>query len=387
MEPRIDDTEFQDEQEDRLASIAAAIETAVMGVIVARIGKIDDGIDYVKSREWLSADMAKIAKILKNGAELLKGQSSALLDVMARINDEWASAFYEAAGVNQSPVDENQFTSHILNSGKKSNDANIDWMTKTSVLRVQTPRGEWVPISQAYKSICDDAISAIREGTNYTKAITEAVRKMSKTGVRVEYASGARRELYSAASMNIMDGYRSTMQAIRDRQAVEFGADGVEVSAHSMCAPDHQPYQGRQYSTDEFEAIQKKLKRPIGQGYNCRHTVTKIKLGVSGKAYSSNELKEINKRSNQPITFTDMNGRERTVTAYEFTQYQRQVETAIRKQRMAAELLKRGGDTEGARQAEKDARSMVMRYNKMSAGAGIQTRPERTRVYNWNGRG
>ena len=33
----------------------------------------------------------------------------------------------------------------------------------------------------------------------------------------------------------------------------QFGADGVEIDAHMLCAEDHLPYQGGQYSNEEFE--------------------------------------------------------------------------------------------------------------------------------------
>lgn len=37
-----------------------------------------------------------------------------------------------------------------------------------------------------------------------------------------------------------------------------FGADGIEISAHL-------PYQGKQFSNEEFEQLQQILKRPVGE--------------------------------------------------------------------------------------------------------------------------
>ena len=46
-----------------------------------------------------------------------------------------------------------------------------------------------------------------------------------------------------------------------DYHGQKFGADGVELSAHAICAPDHLAVQGRQFSNEEFDKMQ--------IGYEC----------------------------------------------------------------------------------------------------------------------
>ena len=55
-----------------------------------------------------------------------------------------------------------------------------------------------------------------------------------------------------------------------------------EIDAHGLCAEDHLPYQGRQYSLRNYERLNSYLKRPIGT-CNCRHGISYIILGVSPK--------------------------------------------------------------------------------------------------------
>ena len=127
------------------------------------------------------------------------------------------------------------------------------------------------------------------------------------------YPSGSTRELYAAVSMNVMDGFRLTMQDIRDQQAQRFKADGIEVSAHGKCAEDHLPYQGRQYTKEEFERIQQRLRRPIGKGMNCRHMVTGVVLGVSSNAYTEEQRRAMVKAGLQPQHFPSSSRRSSSV--------------------------------------------------------------------------
>ena len=70
----------------------------------------------------------------------------------------------------------------------------------------------------------------------------------------------------------------------------ELGCDGWEISAHLACAPDHEPYQGRQYSDAEYEKLNNSLQRRIGH-LNCGHTASPIILGVNAPQYTEEQLR------------------------------------------------------------------------------------------------
>lgn len=103
-----------------------------------------------------------------------------------------------------------------------------------------------------------------------------------------------------------------------------FGADGVEISAHGLCALDHVDIQGRQYRKAEWDRINGGLKCPLGT-LNCHHYAIPIIYGVSRPMYSRKELAEINRRSKETV---EWKGRE--MTRYQASQKQRQLEMAIR---------------------------------------------------------
>lgn len=379
--PNIEDTEYQDEEANELDRDGYAIELAVLSIIASRLGKVKPSTTYADSRLWMNDDMAKIEALLEKGAETLSEAADGIFDRMADANDEWAAKFFEKSGKDQVKTPDNPWLSEILETAKKNMGKNASALCNTSVVSLVTPDGEIVPIRDAYVEIIDSAITAMKSGEEtYQQAVAKAVDKLASGGLRVQYASGVTRDLNTAVRTNIMDGYRDTMVSLREQQGKEYGADGVEVSAHSQCAPDHQSVQGRQFSNEEFERIQRGLDRQIG-GANCRHTVFPVLLGTSTKAYTSKELAEIKKRSNQKVTITGLDGKERTMTKYEATQYQRRIETMIRKQRGRQTLASESGDKDTENAAKDRAKALTAAYKRISSEAGLSTRMERTKAY------
>ena len=130
--------------------------------------------------------------------------------------------------------------------------------------------------SAAYQGLVDRAVSAVQLGTeSYQSAIRSVLRSTAWDGLcvvdgtrKVRYASGLTRRLDTAARQNVLDGFRALMQRTRDEAGKAFGADGVEISAHMLCAEDHLPYQGRQFSLEEFERLNRDAcGGPLPRGY------------------------------------------------------------------------------------------------------------------------
>lgn len=374
------DIEYQEREQNEVEEDGLAVELAVLSVIVARLRKVDEGTTYAIARAWQAEDMGAIAKLLSAGAQMLAGKSNRVMDGMGASSDEWARPFFEARGIAQTSVFEDEFMGAALKSGKVANSQKVASMCRTSVLSLVAPDGTVRRVDEAYKAILDSAIQSIMQGDSaYTKAIERAVYQLSKGGLRVMYPSGSTRELYAAVSMNVMDGFRLTMQDIRDQQAQRFKADGIEVSAHGMCAEDHLPYQGRQYTKEEFERIQQRLRRPIGKGMNCRHMVTGVVLGVSSNAYTEEQRRAMVRESRRKTGVDTASGH--TMTAYEFSQWQRRRETEIRKLKAQSRLHEKAWLD--PRKFEQEADAKRREYVELSKKAGVETRLERTRVYEW----
>lgn len=228
-------------------------------------------------------------------------------------------------------------------------------------------------LEAVYKDTIDDAIRELAMGvSDFPKVMRGTLNSLADSGIRtVDYASGVSRRLDSAVRMNILDGARDVYQGVQDQVGREIGCDGIEISAHAGCAPDHLPYQGRQYTEKEIEKIQNILDRPIGMS-NCRHMMYRIILGISKPAYSEEDLKELKNLSTQKINYDD-----KDYTIYEATQMQRKIETEVRRSQDRATLSKLAGDDTGKMIEQQRTQQLVQKYKELSTIFGLPFKFER----------
>lgn len=238
--------------------------------------------------------------------------------------------------------------------------------------------------SASYQGLVDRAVSAVQLGTeSYQSAIRSVLRGAAWDGLcvidntrKVRYASGLTRRLDTAARQNVLDGFRALMQRTRDEAGKAFGADGVEISAHMLCAEDHLPYQGRQFSLEEFERLNETLRRPIAKGmWNCSHVAEPIVLGISEPAYTEEELAEYRRSSLEQVTIDG-----KTKSRYQWTQEQRRIETAIRREKDVAIAAKAAGDDVLRRQCQQRINDLRKRYDRISKDAGLEVRTDKMTV-------
>lgn len=229
--------------------------------------------------------------------------------------------------------------------------------------------------SDTYQKAVDAAVRAVRSGVaDYSSTIRDVVREAGRSGLRVQYPSGLTRRLDTAVRQNVLDGVRSLNNDILQQLGNEYGADGIELSAHALCAEDHLPYQGRQFSDGDFEQLQNTLDRPFGM-WNCRHTMFPIILGVSKPVHTPEELAAYARNSQELI---EIDGRAKT--RYGWTQEQRRIETAIRQQKDVANLAKACGDDTLRREAQANINALQDRYAQISKAAGLAEQPQRMDV-------
>lgn len=227
----------------------------------------------------------------------------------------------------------------------------------------------------AYRAAVDRAIQAAQSGvTDYASAIRQAVKEAASTGLVVKYASGAVRRLDSAVRMNVLDGIRQLNQEVAVETGKEYGADGVEMSAHAVCAQDHLPYQGRQYSHEDYARLQNTLKRKIGT-WNCRHFVTPVILGVTKPENSAELLENYRRTSEEKITIDGA-----TRTRYEWSQKQRELETKVRRQKDIANTARAAGDDVLRREAQYKIERYQAAYKRITDKAMLTAEPSRMYV-------
>lgn len=321
------------------------------------------------------ADVERMTKQLARASGESMEVIQKLYEQVAKEEQEWSKPFYDAKEITQIPFAENELLQNIVKAAAVVTKGELRNMSRTTTVGIKTKNG-FQPLGSFYKKTVDEAISAVATGvSDYNSVVRQAIKDMGSSGLRVQYESGYTRRLDSAIRQNIIDGVSYIAQETAKQAGEEFGADGVELSAHSPSAPDHLPYQGKQYSMKEYEELQATLKRPIGE-WNCRHFPYPILLGISRPANSKAELAEMERESNRKI---EIDGKE--YTRYECTQMQRKLETRLRYAREEKAIYQAAGQTELVREVTEKMRILGNKYKEVSEKAGLPTRAERMRVF------
>lgn len=294
-------------------------------------------------------DTVQDAKALLKTAARLSADAAPVAQDLAM--EEWISGLAEAA------------------QGKLQN------ITHTSTVAVVSSSGVISP-GEAYVRAVDEVAAQLASGEDGLKRATRKVcEQFADAGLSVvEYESGRVEELGAATERNLKQAVHEVYQGVQRRVGQEYGADGVEISAHADCAPDHLEIQGRQFTNEEYEKVNGVLRRKIGT-WNCRHVVYSIIVGVTPPTYTEQELEEMRRKSQEKIEF---DGKE--MTRYEAMQLQRRLEREIRKQKNRAIIAKAAGDDDMRRIAQMRINQLTDKYQDLSDTFGIPTKMERTSV-------
>lgn len=393
MRPLTDDV--VDNIADAMAKRLSDVETAVLRMIGRRVRLIgelmpSDATKLARMRE-LGADIAQITQMLAKATELNTAELETIYAAAATTNQLFAARFYAARNLPMLAYTQNATLQNIVKAQARITAGSFANISQTTVMagggldRDET----FVPISQAYRRIVDTCITTVQSGLgDYNSAVRDSLALMARGGIRtVEYASGHKRRLDSAVRMNIIDGVRAVNQAVAEQMGKEYGADGVELSAHMTCAPDHLPMQGRQFSTAEFDNLQNErssrsvdgrqylpIKRRIGT-WNCRHFAYPIIIGVSTPTHSDEQLDKLI-RDNE--TAIEIAGKQ--YTPYEASQLMRQLETQIRKAKNEAVVFGASGDATAANAARNRVSSLTLTYKAVAEAANMRMKYTRLRT-------
>lgn len=370
---------------DPIAKNMEALNQYVVERICKRIQKIGEMSEPNPEmvNQYADADIRAIEKELEKSNESSREEAEKMYLLLAGEVLAFAAAFYKAKGMEppedytKDPILKSMVDQAVRNGRSL---VNLSGTEMIGFVKKQGNRTVFVPLREYYIQTINKAILTVRDGTvDYYTAMRSTIKEMAKSGVRqyegykATFGSGYSRRIDTQVKMNLLDGVRQLNMAMLEQTGKEFGADGVEISAHALCAPDHQRIQGKQYSLEEFDRLNRSLERPIGE-LNCHHFTTPIVLGVSKSVYSASELREINKRSNAKVEYKG-----KTYTRYEASQRQRQMETAIRYAKDERDACVAAGDKLGATQARRKSAMLTAEYKRFSEQAGLTVRLERTR--------
>lgn len=354
--------------------------------------------EAIKKFDGVSPSVAhKIAQELKYGADIddlmsdlskLSGKSikdiEEAFDLVAEENVAFAEVYAKAKNKEFVNYKDNEELKSLVKGIAGETNATFKNISNSKaigfVLKDENGNKIFKNLKQTYNDLIDEAVFNVTTGvSDYQSAMRGVIKQLANSGVKiheekVDYPSGYNLRIDSAVRQNVLTGIRQvniTTQKIVGRQ---FGADGVEISAHSPCAEDHLFIQGKQYSNSEFKKLNASLERPIGE-YNCRHFVFSIVLGVNQPSYSDKMLNQMNRESQSIIEYEG-----KKYTAYEATQVQRKFETEIRKQKDRQIIARASGNKELVGQSQNKISQLTSKYNDFSNKAGLDTYKNRLSV-------
>lgn len=257
-------------------------------------------------------------------------------------------------------------------------------------------------LQQTYYDLLDEAVLSVSQGKEtFDSAMYRQLKNIGESGLKVVYNStyidkdgnikNHTRRLDSAVRMNLKSGLTNLHMEMQKQFGEEFDSDGVEISVHNNPAPDHEDAQGKQFSNEEFDKLQttgqattydkKKIDmftgknfRPIGE-YNCYHYIFSIVLGVSKPTHTNKELQQIINNNSKGFEYEGQH-----YTNYQGTQLQRQLETAIRKQKDEYTIGKASNNQELIDKSQENLRILNKKYNELSKVSGLPTKINRLKI-------
>jgi len=363
---------------DKLGNTAKELSDRTVSIIAKRLKMIGDtGGEGLKSvGDYLASDLRDINKVQAEVIKSVAEQTTSTFNKASLANDEVSSEYYKAIGIKQVAAAEAVNTSPIIKKATKQTQKELKAMFKSRAFVID---GKPKTVRQQYVETVNKAIYDIKSGAiDYNTSIRQTVKKMSQSGIKtVDYASGYARRLDSTVRMNTLDAVRQMSNDVREEQGKEFGADGVEISSHSHCAPDHQQIDGKRFTLKEWEKVNDNLTRPLGD-MGCKHTKFLVLLDISKPTYTNTELTKRHAEANKPINYT-VGNKKYTTTGYEATQVQRKYELSLRKLKDERNALKDAGDTLGTQQMQKRITLKAREYKNVSKQLGLAPKPSRTR--------
>ena len=362
--------------------------------------------------ELRKEDVRKMLKLLKIGAnaQLITQEIAKVLNLqetsvkrmikeVAKVTYADAKPFYDYRHKAQIPFERNvrlqksvkaigeQTANTFKNlSNSKATGFFIRDLKHPQIMKFQT-------VTDTYQSIIDEAVQAVQTGTvDFDTAMRRSLKQLNDSGLRRAYwDSGVTRRLDSVVRMNILGGVRQINQKVQQQIAEEIKADGIELSAHSFSAPDHEPIQGRIFTMQNFDKMQNELpfedingnnfpsmRRPIGE-WNCKHFTQAIIIAKHKPTWTEAELQEL--KDANAKGYTDSKGKHYTM--YQCEQVQRNYETQIRYAKEGYIMARNAGNDRLMDEYKAKLSDLNKEYRQFSKDCGLRVQRNRTYVPNF----
>ena len=375
------------------------------------VNKIANRIGQIGSLS--STDVYRLQQLYKIGedarlinqeiAKVLNVQVGSVKDTIRRAAIKTytdAKPFYDYRHKAQIPYEKNTKLQRTVNAISKQTEGTFKNLSNSKatgfmIRDMKNPQLlKFQNVQQTYQSIVDEAVQAVQNGTmDFDSALSRSLKQLNESGLRRAYwDSGYTRRIDSTVRMNILGGIRQINQQVQMQIAQEINADGIELSAHSFSAPDHEPIQGRIFTMKEFEKLQSEMdfedithtkfiaiRRPIGE-WNCKHFTQAIIIAKHKPTWSLQDLEELKQQNAEG--YTTKSGKHYTM--YECTQIMRKYETDIRYAKEGVIMSKNANNERLKAYYEARLLRLNKEYNQFCKDCSLRKQRNRTFVPNFS---
>lgn len=379
--------EFLDALPEQLVLLYDGIAEYLLSDICSRFEYHDEatGTAIMHLRQLIQQGYSKdqLEKYLKKMLKLTDAEFTKIWSTATSANQ----TYFDAVISDDSIFDSDAFDSTIRAIYEQTQ-GELQNITRTMGFALRTSDGVQVfDVEDTFSRLCDEALLKVESGVSYNVAVRDAVKQLTDSGVQyINYESGWHNRVDVAARRAVLTGVTQMSRRYSDQTAEILGTPYREVSAHrgarDVDTPNpwsnHKAWQGKVYSiyhVDKYPSIYDVcgLDQVDGLcGANCRHIYHAFVDGVTERTYTDEELANID---GAPITYQ---GRE--YTAYEATQKQRQIETALRKVKRELTAAKSRGDDEEYITKSVRYRRLNEEYEAFSRTAGLTPQYERGNI-------
>ena len=392
MIPKYDESEFIEDLIQPISDIYQETNSKVLSIMVNRIKQIGTLSPTDAGRLSIllkNQDLKQIEKVLSDATNLSINQIDSIVEESATYNDDLSEKLYKAKNMPPATFATDSALLSVVDVAKKNIVDSVVNLSKTTGFMIN---GKMTSVAKTYNYAVNRATFEVQQGLfDFNTSLRSVIKELAESGIRtVDFESGYSRRLDSQARLNLHEGISRLNTEYRQMQGDQFGADGIELSAHALSEPIHGMYQGKQYSNKEFEQIQNSLQRKFFTN-NCRHSSFPIILGISEPAYSDKELQQYKDNSNKQVEYTtkqkDSNGNyiKKTVPKYEMSQVLRKTETEIRRLKDVKNQFDIMGDKGMIQEYNKKISAKTKYYKQIASETGLETKMDRLRVYGPSG--
>lgn len=345
----------------------------------------ESAIAQIKILQERGANLSEIEKEIRKTLNLSQKELEKIFDRAVERNRQYYDDLIKKSDIVS--ADYKGIEREVSIIQKQTNDEFVN-LTQSLGFAIRMGKNvEFLPIASTYQKILDDTASQVFSGAfDYNTAIKTAVKSLTDSGLQmIDYASGWHNRADVAARRAVMTGVSQLSAQYAEQAAEVLKTDFREVTAHQGARDtgtgwkNHKNWQGKVYSIkagDKYPSIYEVCGWGMVdglEGANCRHHHFPFVDGVSERTYTDEQLANID-----PPPF-EYQGRE--YTAYEATQKQRQIETAMRKCKIESIAYKAVGLEEDAQNSAIKLNRLAKEYKSFSGASGLRIQPERSMVY------